>query len=67
MQFHDYLADIAAAVRTQDGAALSSLLSLDGPHIPQLLMTMHDSSVSPPPLRCLAKPTVTLETSYDWF
>lgn len=46
MHFHVYLAEIAAAVRNQDGDTLSSLLSLDGPHIPQLLMTMHDSSVS---------------------
>ena len=46
MQFHVYLAEIAAAVRNQDGYALSSLVSLDGPHIPRLLTTMHDSSVS---------------------
>jgi hypothetical protein len=47
MQFHVYLAEIAAAVRNQDGDKLSSLLTLDGPHIPLLLMNMHDSSVSP--------------------
>lgn len=46
MQFHVYLAEIAAAVRNQDGGALGSLLSLDGTHIPRLLTTMHDSSVS---------------------
>ncbi|KAF8514852.1 PCI-domain-containing protein [Hysterangium stoloniferum] len=44
MQFHNYISEIASAVRVQDGDKLASLLSLDGPHIPKLLMGMHDSS-----------------------
>lgn len=46
MQFHNYLAEIAAAARTQDGEKLGSLLSINGEHVPKLLMGLHDSSVS---------------------
>ncbi|KIJ37476.1 hypothetical protein M422DRAFT_260151 [Sphaerobolus stellatus SS14] len=46
MQFHTYLSEIASAVRTQNGTKLASLLSLDDPHIPNLLMSLHDSSRS---------------------
>ncbi|KAF8592763.1 hypothetical protein K439DRAFT_1656156 [Ramaria rubella] len=46
MQFHNYLAEIAGAVRSQNGDKLGSLMSLDGPHIPLLLTSMHDSSRS---------------------
>ncbi|GJJ07214.1 hypothetical protein Clacol_001414 [Clathrus columnatus] len=44
MQFHNYLAEVASAVRIQDGEKLGSLLSISGNHVPKLLMGLHDSS-----------------------